>query len=59
LGVAAARHVQDGVMDDFFNARLGNGDLFVESVDGAARGHCVEERLGGAGHPDCRGHVGW
>jgi hypothetical protein len=53
LRVEAAGHVQDGVLDDFLDARLGDGDLFVEGVDGATRGHGVEEGLGGADHLDC------
>lgn len=53
LRIEATGHVQDGVVDDLLNARLGNWDLFIKGVDGAARGHDVEEGLGFAGHPDC------
>lgn len=55
LHVEAARHVQDGVLDDFLNARMWDRDGFVESVDGAARGHDVEEGFGvtRGRHLDC------
>lgn len=58
LGVEAARHVQDGVADDFFDPGLRDGDGLVEGVDGAAILHGVEEGVGLAGHLGCGRHFG-
>lgn len=48
LGVEGRGHVQDGVLEDFLDAGVGDGDGLVERVDASSNGEGLEERGGGA-----------
>ena len=47
LRVERGRDVEDGLFDEFLDARVGNWGAVGELVDGATVADCVHQRLGG------------